>query len=148
MTTLSPTHPRRRFRSFALCAVIAGAVAASGLAVATAQAAAAGCRVAYTVPSQWGGGFTGNVSITNLGDPITSWRLVWNFTAGQQVTQAWGATATTSGSQVTAVNVDYNGALGTNATVAFGFNGSWAGSNPAPTSFALNGVTCTGATTP
>ncbi|MBB5873582.1 hypothetical protein F4553_007016 [Allocatelliglobosispora scoriae] len=142
------THPHRRFRSFALCAVLAGAVAASGTAVATAQAAAAGCRVAYTVPSQWGGGFTANVSITNLGDPVASWRLVWTFPAGQQVTQAWGATTTMSGSQATAVDVGYNGSIGTGATVAFGFNGSWTGSNPAPASFALNGVTCTGTTTP
>lgn len=148
MTTVPLTHRRRRTLSAVLCAVVAGAVAAGGLAVTTAQAAAVGCRVAYSVPSQWGGGFTANVSITNLGDALSSWRLVWNFPAGQQVTQAWNATVTMSGAQATAVNVGYNGALATNATVAFGFNGSWTGSNPAPASFALNGVTCTGATTP
>jgi endoglucanase len=106
--------------------------------------AAAGCRVAYTVPSQWPGGFTGNVTVTNLGDPITGWSLVWTFPSGQRVTQAWNATVTAAGSQHTATNMSYNASIATNGTVSFGFNGSWSGSNPAPASFALNGVTCTG----
>nr|WP_184847466.1 cellulase family glycosylhydrolase [Allocatelliglobosispora scoriae] len=106
--------------------------------------AAAGCRVAYAVSSQWTGGFTANVTVTNLGDPLTGWNLAWTFPSGQQVTQAWNATVTSSGAQVTAANMSYNGAVATNATVSFGFNGSWSGSNATPTAFTLNGVTCTG----
>ena len=113
-----------------------------------AGAAAAGCSVNYAVSSQWPGGFGANVSITNLGDPLTSWTLTWSFSAGQTVTQAWNTSLTQSGSAVTANNVSYNGSVPTNGTVSFGFNGSWTGSNPAPTSFALNGVACTGGTTP
>ncbi|WCN84001.1 non-reducing end alpha-L-arabinofuranosidase family hydrolase [Micromonospora sp. LH3U1] len=113
-----------------------------------AGAAAAGCSVNYAVSSQWQGGFGANVSITNLGDPLTDWTLTWSYTAGQAVTQAWNTSLTQSGSAVTAKNVSYNGSVATNGTVSFGFNGSWTGSNPAPTSFALNGVTCTGSTTP
>jgi len=113
-----------------------------------ASAAAAGCSVNYAVSSQWQGGFGANVSITNLGDPLTGWTLTWSFSAGQTVTQAWNTTLTQSGSAVTAKNVGYNGSVATNGTVSFGFNGSWTGSNPAPTSFAVNGVTCTGGTTP
>jgi hypothetical protein len=107
-------------------------------------AAATGCRVAYTVSSQWQGGFGANVSITNLGDPTTAWTVVWSYSAGQQVTQAWNATVTQSGAQVTARNVSYNGSLATNASTSFGFNGSSNASNPAPTTFTLNGTTCTG----
>jgi hypothetical protein len=113
-----------------------------------AGAATAGCSVNYAVSSQWQGGFGANVSITNLGDPLTSWTLTWSFSAGQTVTQAWNTSLTQSGSAVTAKNAGYNGSVATNGTASFGFNGSWTGSNPAPTSFALNGVPCTGGTTP
>jgi hypothetical protein len=109
-----------------------------------AGAAAAGCSVNYAVSSQWQGGFGANVSITNLGDPLTGWTLTWSFSAGQTVTQAWNTSLTQSGSAVTARNASYNGSVPTNGTVSFGFNGSWTGSNPAPTSFAVNGVTCNG----
>jgi hypothetical protein len=114
----------------------------------TAHAAAAGCGVSYTVASQWQGGFTANVVLTNLGDPVTSWTLTWNYSAGQRVTQAWNATVSASGGQVSARNVAHNGGLATNGTASFGFNGSWTGSNPAPTGFALNGTACTGAPVP
>jgi GH43 family beta-xylosidase len=114
----------------------------------TAGAATTGCRVDYTVSSQWQGGFGATVAITNLGTPITGWALTWSFGAGQKVSQAWNATVTQSGSQVSAVNVSYNGAIATNGSTSFGFTGGWTGSNPAPASFALNGTTCTGAVTP
>lgn len=117
---------------------------AAGLMVAGNAQAAAGCQVAYTVPSQWQGGFTADVKVTNLGDAINGWSLTWTFPSGQRISQAWNATVTSSGDQVTARNVSYNAALATNASASFGFNGSWSGANTAPASFALNGVTCTG----
>ncbi|MFF3853627.1 non-reducing end alpha-L-arabinofuranosidase family hydrolase [Micromonospora sp. NPDC002575] len=124
-------------------------LASAAVAVALpANAAAAGCSVSYAVSSQWQDGFGASVSITNLGDPLSSWTLTWSYGAGQQVTQAWNATVTQSGAAVTAKNVSYNGSIATNGSVSFGFNGSWSGSNPVPTSFALNGVTCNGGTTP
>jgi pectin methylesterase-like acyl-CoA thioesterase len=123
-------------------------VLVAGVLAATPASAAAGCRVDYAIASQWQGGFGANVTITNLGDALTSWTLQWSFPAGQTVTQAWNATVAQSGAQVTATNVGYNGALATNASTAFGFNGSWTSSNPVPTAFTLNGTTCTGATTP
>ncbi len=137
------TRTRMRAVVLAATAVLAAGVGVAG--VVSAQAASAGCQVSYTIASQWQGGFTGNVSVTNLGDPVTGWTLKWSFPAGQQVTQAWNATVTQSGSQVSAASVSYNGALGTNASASFGFNGSWTGSNPVPTSFTVNGTACTGA---
>jgi hypothetical protein len=126
-----------------------GLLAATAVVVAMpANAAAAGCSVNYTVASQWQGGFTGNVSITNLGDALSGWRLTWSYGAGQTVTQAWNASVTQSGSAVTATNVSYNGSIATNGTVSFGFNGSWTSSNPVPADFSLNGVACTGSTGP
>ncbi|MET7397384.1 cellulose binding domain-containing protein [Dactylosporangium sp. NPDC005572] len=125
----------------------AAVVAAGVVAVQGAGAAAAGCRVTYTVTNQWQGGFGASVDITNLGDPVNGWALTWTFAAGQAVSQAWNATVTASGSSVRAVDAGYNAAIATNGTVSFGFNGSWATSNPIPVDFALNGVTCTGGTT-
>src|SRR4051812_21025572 len=142
----------RRIRSPYRPAVAAAATAAVAAGVvltgALAAHAAAGCRVVYTVTSQWQGGFGASVNVTNLGDPVTSWRLTWSFPAGQTVTQAWNGTVTQSGAQVTVVNAAWNGGIGTGGAVTVGFNGSWTGGNPAPADFALNGVACTGATTP
>ena len=124
--------------------LIAGATAA----VSTASAATTGCSATYTVASQWQGGFQGGVSFTNLGDPLTSWKLEFNFPAsGQTVSQGWNATWTQSAAHVTAANMSWNGAVSTGGSVSLGFIASWSGSNPAPTSFSVNGVTCTGSTT-
>ncbi|MDP9793617.1 hypothetical protein J2S43_002129 [Catenuloplanes nepalensis] len=132
-----------------LAAVIALATAATGTMVATAQAAAAGCRVAYSVPSQWSGGFSGTVVVTNLGDAISGgWRLTFSFPGAQQITQLWNGSYTQSGGTVTVTNATWNGAIATNADASFGFNGTVAGTNTAPASFALNGVTCTGTVAP
>jgi hypothetical protein len=140
-----------RFRAANVGLASAGVALLASAAVVVALpagAAAAGCSVNYAVSSQWQGGFGANVTITNVGDPLTSWTLTWSFGAGQTVTQAWNTTLTQSGSAVTARNVSYNGSIATNGTVSFGFNGSWTGSNPSPTSFAVNGVTCTGSPAP
>ncbi|GAA3750409.1 hypothetical protein GCM10022225_38340 [Plantactinospora mayteni] len=140
-------RPRSRLWS---AVTVAAVVAAGGAAITLAgpAAAAAGCGVTYTVGSQWQGGFTATVTVTNVGDPISSWTLTWSYDAGQRVTQAWNSTVSQSGSQVTARNASYNGSIATGASVSFGFNGSWNGSNPAPTSFAVNGTACTGAPGP
>ncbi|MFI5929010.1 cellulose binding domain-containing protein [Micromonospora sp. NPDC051543] len=139
---------QRRTTLLATTAAATAALVTGGLLTAVSAQAAAGCQVAYSVASQWPGGFTGNVTVTNLGDPVSGWTLRWSYGAGQQVSQAWGATVTQSGSQVSAANVDYNGNLATNGSASFGFNASWnSSSNPVPTSFTLNNVACTGGTT-
>ncbi|MCY1136485.1 non-reducing end alpha-L-arabinofuranosidase family hydrolase [Actinoplanes sp. Pm04-4] len=139
---------RSRTTGVGLVAIGAVALASAAVAVAgPAGAAAAGCSVTYAVSSQWQGGFGANVSITNLGDPLTAWTLTWSFEAGQSVTQAWNATVTQNGSAVSARNASYNGSVGTDGTVSFGFNGSSGNTNPVPTGFAVNGVACTGGTT-
>jgi outer membrane protein assembly factor BamB len=138
-------YPRIRTR---LNAAVAAGVLVAGLGVTlSAHAATTGCSVAYTITSQWTGGFGANVTIKDLGDPLNGWTLTWSYAAGQQVTQAWNAAVSQSGGQVTARNVAYNGSVATNASVAFGFNGAWTGSNPVPASFTLNGVACTGGVT-
>lgn len=134
-----------------ITAVLAASTVTVGLvAVALPHAfAAAGCRVDYTIASQWPGGFQGDVRITNLGDPITSWSLGFDFpTAAQRITQGWSATWTQSGTSVTAANMSWNGNLATNAATSIGFTGAWTSTNPVATNFSLNGVACTGAVNP
>src|SRR3954470_10208315 len=106
---------RKRNLTFGLAAA---AVVTLGAGVLTAlpASAASGCSIVYTVSSQWSGGFGADVSVKNLGDPVSSWSLTWSYSAGQQVTQAWNATATQSGSRVTVASAGYNGSLATNAS--------------------------------
>ncbi|MEV7805954.1 cellulose binding domain-containing protein [Microbispora sp. NPDC088329] len=93
----------------------------------------AGCTATYTITNQWGGGFQGEVTVKNTGAaPTRGWTVTWTFAGGQQVTQAWGGTATQSGAKVTVKNESWNGSLGAGASVTFGFIASWNGSNPAP----------------
>ncbi|RSM48362.1 cellulose 1,4-beta-cellobiosidase [Actinoplanes sp. ATCC 53533] len=117
----------------------------AGIAVAAQQAsAAAGCQVTYSV-NQWSTGFTGNVTVTNLGDPITGgWNLTWAFAGNQRITQGWSATVTQTGQQVNAASPTWANSLATNATANFGFNADYSGTNAAPTTFSLNGTACTG----
>ncbi|MDI1462137.1 cellulose binding domain-containing protein [Catellatospora sp. KI3] len=135
-------------RRFALLAATTASLLAAGTLAAVSAQAAAGCSVSYKVTNEWQGGFGTDITITNLGDPVTSWALTWAYPAGQVVGQFWNAEITQSGANVTARNVSYNGSLGTGGTANFGFNASWTGANPAPASFALNGTNCTGGTTP
>ena len=101
------------------------------------------CKISYTIPNQWPGGFTGNVTITNTGPTtINGWTLQFSFTAGQQLQGAWNTSATQQGAQVTAKDAGYNGSLAPGASTSFGFNASWNGSNPTPSSFTLNGAAC------
>ncbi|MCM4082783.1 cellulose binding domain-containing protein, partial [Actinoplanes sp. TRM88002] len=138
---------RTRRRAW-LGAGLAVAVSMAGAAVATSAQAATGCRVSYSVTSQWQGGFGAAVTIDNLGDPLTGWQLGWSFAAGQTVTQLWNGSVAQSGAQVTVTNAAYNGNLPTGGSASFGFNATAGSSNPVPASFSLNGVACTGGTTP
>nr|WP_239118149.1 glycoside hydrolase family 48 protein [Actinoplanes ferrugineus] len=108
--------------------------------------AAAGCTVVYKVQSQWSGGFTGDIQITNAGDPVSSWKLEYDFPdSAQKVSQGWNGTYTQSGRHVTVNSAGWNGSIGTNATVGTGFNGTFGSANPVPTAFSLNGTACNGA---
>jgi cellulose 1,4-beta-cellobiosidase len=117
----------------------------AGIAVAAQQAsAAAGCRVTYTV-NQWSTGFTANVSVTNLGDPITGgWNLAWDFAGNQHITQGWSGTFTQTGQHVNVASPTWANSLATNASATMGFNADYSGLNASPVQFTLNGTACTG----
>ncbi|WP_327046310.1 SMP-30/gluconolactonase/LRE family protein [Microbispora sp. NBC_01189] len=141
---------RRSLATVAATGLAAALVAAGGVATVTMPAAAAaGCKVTYTIVSQWGGGFQGDVAITNLGDPVGNWKLEFDFpNSGQKIASGWNATWTQSGTRVTATSLSYNGSIPTNGTASgMGFTATITGANPVPTTFWLNGAMCGGPVT-
>ncbi|MGW4436129.1 cellulose binding domain-containing protein [Streptomyces sp. NPDC004596] len=142
-------HPPR-----SVLLAVAGATALLGgvlVPVVTAEGATPACSVEYAVTSQWDNGFQSSVRITNNQAAMSSWKLTFDFAAGQKVTQGWNAKWSQSGTTVTASNESWNGGLGSGASVSAGFLASWSGGNAVPASFKLNGTTChvdSGPTTP
>jgi len=133
-------------RLFALLAALATVLGLTA-AFSSPAVAATGCKVDYTVTSQWTGGFQAGVKITNLGAPVNGWTLAFTMPeSGQKVAQGWNATWSQSGSAVTVVGVDWNRSLATGGSADVGFTGTFTGANPKPTAFTLNGVACTGST--
>ena len=73
------------------------------------------------------------VTVTNTGTAPTTngWRVTWNFTAGQVITNLWQATYTQSGNAVTVLNPSgYNAVVNPGQSVTFGFNANSGTSNP------------------
>lgn len=104
----------------------------------------ASCSVSYALVGQWQGGFQAEVTIRNTGSSaVNGWVLTWTFANGQQITQAWNATASQSSSTVTATNAGFNATIAPGGSTTFGFLGSVAGSaNSMPAAFGLNGAPC------
>jgi len=102
------------------------------------------CKVVYTSNSQWPGGFTAQVVVTNTGTTaISSWSLVFSFPGDQKVTQNFNGGFSQTGETVTLTNASYNGSIAPGGSVTDGFQGTWANSNATPTAFTLNGAACT-----
>ena len=92
-----------------------------------------GCTATYTITGQWPGGFQGDVKVTAGSSAVKNWTVTWTYANGQTVSNAWGATVTSSGTTVTARNAAWNGTLAPGASTTFGFLASWTGANPTPT---------------
>ncbi|MDQ1018427.1 cellulase family glycosylhydrolase [Streptomyces afghaniensis] len=85
----------------------------------------AACSAAYTVSSDWGGGFNAEVKVTNKGTvPLKSWKVSWTWTGSQKVTSMWNASHTQSGATVTAVNAAHNGSVPAGGSASFGLSGA------------------------
>ncbi|WNV88169.1 lytic polysaccharide monooxygenase [Umezawaea sp. Da 62-37] len=101
------------------------------------------CTVAYTTPSVWSGGFTGNVVVKNTStSALNPWSLVWDVPSGQSITSAWSADVVVASGKATAKGVSWNTSIPAGGSVTFGFNGSASGTPAIPSTFALNGATC------
>lgn len=104
----------------------------------------AACHVVYTRQSEWQGGFTAAISITNTGQAADNgWTLTYTFGGDQQVTNAWGASLTQSGQHVMLTSLPWDASIPAGATLTtVGVYGTWTTSDSAPGGFALNGVPC------
>lgn len=106
---------------------------------------ATNCLVSYRVTSDWGTGFTADVTITNqTGAKLKDWLLTWMFAGNQQITNLWNGVLTQTGASVRVNNASWNGSVNKGSTVAFGFQASYSGQNTTPTNFVLNGLACNG----
>lgn len=106
------------------------------------------CHVSYKIVNQWNTGFTGEVLLTNLGNPWSQWTATWDMPNGQKVTDLWNGQFSQSNTTVTVRNANWNGTVAKDAKVTFGFNASHTGINTIPTNIAVNGVVCSGNAAP
>ncbi|WP_158849604.1 glycoside hydrolase family 6 protein [Saccharothrix deserti] len=101
-----------------------------------------GCTVTHRVVSQWTGGYTGEIVITNRGQLINGWTLTFSA-PGVSVTHGWNGTWTdTGGDAVRVGNASWNGTLATGGQTTIGYNASYNGATPPFSSPALNGTPC------
>lgn len=102
------------------------------------------CHVAYTVQSEWQGGFTAAVSISNTGEVgVSGWALTLTFGGDQQLGTVWGATGSQNGAVVTLRSLDYDATIAPGQTISgIGFTGTWTNSDATPTGFNINGTLC------
>jgi hypothetical protein len=144
---------KRRLKWRPIMALGAGLSLILGAFVATGAPAYAAvqCQVNYA-KNDWGSGFTANITINNLGDPLTGWTLRYSYSGNQTLqagTAGWGGNWTQSGQNVTVTNTTYNGNIPTGGTAeGIGANFTYSGTNNNPTNFSINNVACAGANAP
>lgn len=74
----------------------------------------------YTVTNNWGGGFTGEIKVTNdTTQTVSTWSVSWQET-NASVTNAWNATLGGS-NPYTATALNWNATLAPGASASFGF---------------------------
>ena len=102
------------------------------------------CHVVYTRNSEWAGGFTAQVVISNTsGTAISSWSLTFTWPGDQKITSNFNGGFSQTGQNATLTNASYNGAIAAGGSVSVGFQGTWTSNDTSPTSFAVNGAACT-----
>lgn len=90
--------------------------------------------------SDWGSGFTGQITFRNSDTTaLNGWTLEFNF-AGQ-ITSIWNAVLVShNGNHFVVGNASWNASVPAGGSISFGFNGSPGNVTIGPTSFVLNGV--------
>ncbi len=80
--------------------------------------------IEYTIDSDWGSGFTGNIKITNNTEmPIEDWVLEFDF--DRNITNLWnGVIEKHEENHYVVRNVEYNSSIEAGESISFGFNGT------------------------
>jgi pectinesterase len=121
---------------FAKSLKLSGRLLIASLSIAAASQAWAACS--YTVTNNWGGGFTGEIKVTNsTAQTVNGWTVSWQE-SGVTVTNAWNATLSGS-NPYTATGLGWNSTLAPGASATFGFQAN--GTAGAPT---VSGNLCGG----
>ena len=112
----------------------------------TSAPASAPCTVEYVVLDSWPDGFTVDVTVRNLGEPLDGWELAWRFDGDERIENLWNAELVAPGEGesrpgVVLRDAGHNAALATGAEVTFGFVGSGA-ATVAPAEVRLDGRLC------
>ncbi|MEW6257959.1 MAG: Calx-beta domain-containing protein [Pseudomonadota bacterium] len=124
-----------------------GATLADGAAVGTitnddVAAPVTGASVDYAVASNWGAGFTANMTVEAGASALNGWTV--EFDAGFTITNIWNAQIVSHvGTHYVIKNLSYNGAVGAGKETAFGFQASTGTGGTAASGFILNGTPVT-----
>jgi endo-1,4-beta-xylanase len=101
------------------------------------------CHVTYTKNSEWPGGFTAQVMITNNGTTtINGWSLTFTFPGDQKITSNFNGGFSQTSENATLTNAGYNGTIAPGASITDSFQGTWTSSDANPASFSINGTAC------
>ena len=94
----------------------------------------AACRATFAYQSQWGNGFTANITVNNTGTVATkTWKVTWTWSGNQAIVNSWNAAVTSSGTSVTALNMAYNNVIAPGGNSQWGLQASFSGTITAPT---------------
>ena len=98
---------------------------------------AAGNGITYTVTSDWGSGFNGQIDIKNSGSTaVNNWVL--KFDLPGQISSLWnGVISTHVGNTYTVTPASWNGSIGAGSSISIGFTASPGGGAVTPTNFVL-----------
>ncbi|WP_431936088.1 Ig-like domain-containing protein [Micromonospora sp. RP3T] len=137
-----------RHRIFALATAAAVVVGGAMTMVLPPAYAATACTVDYTVTREWSNGFWAELTVTNLGSPVTDWWLRFRQVSGQTITMGLDRLPDgyTLGSgemyPMTMLRPPTGSTLPTGASVTVRFGGNYRDAAPEPTDWVLSGQPC------
>jgi len=103
-------------------------------------------KVGYKVTSDWGTGFNGEITITNIGTAgISGWQL--GFNSSNNLTSIWNANKIQGGPNYLVSDVGWNKDIGVGSSVSFGFTAE-GNSKAVPPGFTFNGQSVGSTPTP
>jgi cellulase/cellobiase CelA1 len=102
------------------------------------------CKVSYTLPSVWGGGFVAAVEVTNSsGAAWSGWSGSFALSTAATVQNSWGATLGTNGLNVAVTPAAYDTTVAAGGKVTFGFQAAMTSpAAPRLGAFTVNGQVC------
>src|SRR5262249_19549751 len=97
--------------------------------------------VDFTVASDWGSGFVGQIELENTGSAaISSWQI--EFDLGGQLVSLWNGQPSVAATHYAVRDLGWNGAIQPGASTVFGFQIASSGAVPPPANCRFKGVAC------